>query len=41
LLFLQVDPDGTYVLKSFDEQYPEYLKAMGIPFFVIPVILAG
>jgi hypothetical protein len=38
---LQIDPDGTYVLMSYDDQYSEYLKAMGIPFFVIPIILSG
>lgn len=37
----QIDPSGMYVLMSFDDQYAEYLKAMGIPFFVVPPILAG
>jgi len=31
--------DGTYDLKSYDEGYKEFLTSMGIPWFVIPLIL--
>ncbi len=26
---------------SYDENYESYLKAMGIPFFVVPIILGS
>jgi len=34
------DFDGEYTLVSCDENYPEYLKAMGVPPFIIPHMLA-
>jgi len=33
--------DGTYDLKSYDEGYKDFLTSMGIPWFVIPLILKG
>jgi len=33
--------DGTYTLQSYDDQYENYLKAMGIPWYVVPLILAA
>ena len=30
-----------YELVSYDESYEDYLKAMGLPFFVIPMILGN
>ena len=32
---------GSYELVAFDENYQTYLEAMGIPFFVVPLILSG
>ena len=31
--------DGTYTLKAFDENYEPYLKSLGVPGFVVPIIL--
>jgi len=31
---------GTYILVSYDEKYPKYLEAMGVPWYVVPIILA-
>ena len=31
----------SYVLVSYDESYPELLKAYGIPSFVVPFILGS
>jgi len=36
-----VTMDGTYTLQSYDDQYESYLKAMGIPWYVVPIILAS
>jgi len=33
--------DGTYNLVSYDENYETYLKSMGIPWLVVPLILRG
>jgi len=35
----QVEMTGAYNLVSFDDNYKEYLEGMGIPFFVVPLIL--
>merc|ERR1712179_44328 len=32
---------GTYVLVSYDENYRTYLETMGIPWYVVPIILAS
>jgi len=32
---------GSYELVAFDDHYQSYLEAMGIPFFVVPLILSG
>jgi len=37
----QVTIDGTYTLQSYDDQYEPYLTALGIPWYVIPLILAA
>jgi hypothetical protein len=31
----------SYLLVSYDEHYSDYLKGLGIPFFVIPLILGS
>ena len=36
-----IQQDGTYDLKSYDEGYKDFLTSMGIPWFVIPLILKG
>lgn len=33
--------DGNYTLVSFSDSYEEYLKAMGVPWFALPLILRG
>eukprot|EP00092_Neocalanus_flemingeri_P091221 GFUD01115628.1.p1 GENE.GFUD01115628.1~~GFUD01115628.1.p1 ORF type:complete len:260 (+),score=77.60 GFUD01115628.1:59-838(+) len=33
--------DGTYTLVSYDDNYETYLKSMGIPWLVVPLILRG
>jgi len=33
--------DGTYTLVSYDATYETYLKSMGIPSYVVPLILVG
>merc|ERR1719334_2165623 len=33
--------DGNYTLVSYDDNYSTYLKSMGIPWFVVPLILAS
>ena len=33
--------DGTFTLVSFDDTYSDYLTAMGVPWFVKPLILSG
>jgi len=35
------DVDGNYTLMSYDENYSSYLKSMGIPWYVVPLILAS
>ncbi|XP_023342969.1 uncharacterized protein LOC111712552 [Eurytemora carolleeae] len=37
----KVDINGVFELVSFDSNYEKYLKAMGIPFFVLPLILSS
>jgi len=32
---------GTYILVSYDENYRTYLETMGIPWYVVPIILAS
>ena len=31
--------DGSYTLKAFDENYEPYLNSVGVPGFVVPIIL--
>ena len=31
--------DGNYELVSFSESYQDFLTAMGVPWFVLPIIL--
>jgi len=33
--------DGTYTLVSYDASYESYLKSMGIPSYLVPLILVG
>jgi len=33
--------DGNYSLVSYDDQYDEYLKAVGVPWIALPIILAA
>jgi len=35
-----VTMDGFYSLQSYDDQYEPYLRSLGIPWYVIPIILA-
>merc|ERR1711962_286422 len=37
----EVTMDGTFTLQSYDDQYEGYLKALGIPWYVVPLILAS
>jgi len=37
----EVRLSGVYELVSFDDQYDDYLKAMGIPFYIVPLIVKG
>jgi len=37
----QITISGTYNLVTFDDHYEEYLKSMGIPFFIVPLILSA
>merc|ERR1711962_368906 len=37
----EVSMDGTFTLQSYDDQYEGYLKALGIPWYVVPLILAS
>lgn len=34
-----INIDGSYTLKAFDENYEPYLRSLGIPGFVVPIIL--
>ena len=36
---LQVRVEGKYELKSYDENFDKYLTALGVPFFLKPLIL--
>jgi len=33
--------EGTFILVSYDENYRTYLETMGVPWYVIPIILAS
>ena len=37
----KVEVTGVYKLVSFDDTYEEYLKGMGIPFLIVPLILSA
>ena len=32
---------GSYILVSYDKNYRTYLETMGIPWYVVPIILAA
>ena len=33
--------DGTYTLVSYSDTFGDYLTAMGVPWFIKPIILSG
>jgi len=33
--------DGNYTLASFSDSYETFLKAIGVPWYALPVILSG